>query len=366
MRDPTFMTARENDEAALKARLAADRQLAGKIGDPWAKIATAQKAYARQFVVWRELETGAGGGSDLFRYARELVRAAAERAKPDARRLPEFADSRLALDEKMLLDPKPVRPALERLYLAFWLTHARDLLGPESPAAAMLLGGESPDALAERLVAGSRLGDPAVRKALWDGGAAAVEASDDPMIQFVLRTDPLSRAAREVWEEEVVAPEQDAGERIARVRYAFDAGGLYPDATFSLRLSYGKVEGWTDQGRTTGAFTTFGGLFSRATGTAPYRLPARWTDRETSLDPATVLDFATTNDIAGGNSGSPVVNAKGQLVGVAFDGKSHSIAGDYSYDPALNRTLAVSTAAIGAALDHVYDARSLTKELGLP
>jgi len=366
LHDAGFMAARERLDWDLKARLAADPKLAAEIGDPWTEIEAAQKAYGLQFVVWHELETGAGGGSDLFRYARELVRGAAERARPTAQRLPEYADSRLALDEKVLLDARPVDPVLERLYLEFWLSKTRELLGADAPAVGMLLGKESPEGLAQRLVAGSKLADPAVRKALWDGGLPAVEASDDPMIQFVLRTDPLSRAARQVWDEEVTGPVQDAGERIARVRYALDNHGIYPEANFSLRLSYGKVAGWTDQGQETTPFTTFAGMFARATGAPPYRLPARWAAGEPRLDPATVLDFATTNDITGGSSGSPVVNAKGQIVGAAFDGNIHSIAGDFTYDGALNRTIAVSTVAISQALEQVYGDAALARELSEP
>ncbi len=364
LNDPTFMAAREHEEAGLKARLAAEPKLAKEIGDPWSAIAAAEHAYALQFVVWDELEIGAGGGSDLFRYARTLVRAAAERAKPAGERLPGYADSRLPLVEKSVLDAKPVHPALEELYLEFWLTKTRDLLGPTSAAVAMVLGKDSPEDLARKLVEGTRLGDPAYRKQLWDGGEAAVAASDDPMIQFVLRTDPLSRAALQVWDDEVVGPIQDASERIARFRYALAGPGLYPDATFSLRLSYGKVSGWTDDGQTTPPFTTFGGLFARATGQAPpYRLPPRWVGDESRLDPTTVLDFATTNDIIGGASGSPVVNARGEIIGAAFDGNIHSIAGDFVYDPALNRTIAVSTVAISEALDRVYGDTALVREL---
>ncbi len=363
LRDPGLIAARERDEAELKVKLATDPKLAAAIGDPWAQIDAAQKGYALQFAVWHELESGAGGGSDLFRYAREIVRGAAERAKPTGVRLPEYADSRLPLDEKLLLDAKPVEPVLERLYLEFWLSKTRELLGADAPAVAMLIGKESPEELADRLVGGTRLADPAFRRALWEGGMTAVAASNDPMIQFVIATDPLSRAARQVWEEEVVGPIQDAGERIARVRYAFQGPGIYPDATFSLRLSYGKVAGWTDQGQQTAAFTTFAGLYGRATGAPPYRLPGRWTAGEAKLDPTTVLDFATTNDITGGSSGSPVVNAKGQIVGTAFDGNIHSIAGDFAYDGALNRTIAVSTVAISQALDKVYGDAALAKEL---
>jgi hypothetical protein len=362
--DPAFIAAREREDADLKARLAfADPKLIAQIGDPWADIEAAQKTEALQFAVWRQLESGAGGGSVLYRNARDLVRAAAERLKPNNQRLPEYADSRLALDEKVLLDARPVQPALEKLQLELWLTQSHALLGPDSQAAAMLSGTESPQALADRLISGTRLADPAVRRRLWEGGEAAVAASDDPMIQFVLRTDPLARAARQVWEEEVVGPVQDAGERIARLRYSLASGALYPDATYSLRLSYGKVAGWTDQGQNTPPFTTFAGLMGRATGAPPYRLPTRWTDRAGKLDPTTVLNFATTNDITGGNSGSPVVDAKGDIVGAAFDGNIHSIAGDFTYDGALNRTIAVSTVAISEALKTVYGDAALAHEL---
>jgi hypothetical protein len=364
LHDPALLGARQHDEDALKTKLAADPKLAAQIGDPWAQIDNAQKTYALQFGVWHELESGAGGGSDLFRYAREIVRGAAERVKPTGVRLPEYADSRLPLDEKVLFDPKPIEPVLEKLYLEFWLSKTRELLGPDDQAVVTFLGKESPEELADRLVTGTRLADPAFRRMLWDGGMAAVAASNDPMIQFVIATDPLSRASRQVWEEEVVGPLQDAGERISRVRYGFEGGaGMYPDATFSLRLSYGKVAGWTDQGQETAAFTTFAGLYGRATGAPPYRLPGRWTSGQAKLDPATVLDFATTNDITGGSSGSPVVNAKGQIVGAAFDGNIHSIAGDFAYDAALNRTIAVSTVAISQALDKVYGDAALAKEL---
>jgi hypothetical protein len=193
---------------------------------------------------------------------------------------------------------------------------------------------------------------------------AAVAASDDPMIQFVLRTDPLSRAARQVLEQEVVGPEQDAGERIARLRYVTDGAGLYPDANYSLRLSFGRVAGLQEPGAGwTSPFTTFAGLFGRATGTPPYRLPSRWTAQQSKLDPSQVLDFATTDDITGGNSGSPVVDAKGRIIGTAFDGNIHSLAGDFAYDGALNRTVAVSTGAITQALERIYDDEPLAKEL---
>ncbi len=357
------MAARRKEEADLKAKLAADPKLSAQVGDPWGEIERLQHAYAEQYVVWRQLESAAGGGSDLYRYARTLVRGALERPKPSSQRLPEFADSRLPLVEKTLFDPGAVEPGLEALYLEFWLSKTREYLGADSPATVMVLGRESPEDLARRLVSGSKLADPAVRRALWAGGLPAVMASNDPMIQFVMRTDPVSRAARQLWEEEVAGPIDRASERIARVRFAFFGPNIYPDATFSLRLSYGKVAGWTYKGEETAPFTTFAGLYQRATGAEPFRLSPRWEAARTKLDPAVVFNFATTNDILGGNSGSPVVDAKGQIIGDAFDGNIHSIVGDFVYNGALNRTVALSTDAITEALTKVYGRTALAKEL---
>ncbi|MBA3810357.1 MAG: S46 family peptidase [Caulobacteraceae bacterium] len=363
LRDPAFMSARRAEEARLKARLAVDPALAAQIGDPWAEIAQAQKAYGEQYIVWRQLESGAGGGAQLFGYARALVRAALERPKPSARRLPEFADSRLALLRKTLFDDKPAPPELDTLFLVFWFSKTRESLGADSPATLAFLEGQSSEALARRLIQGSRLADPARRRALWDGGLAAIQASDDALIRYVLATDPYSRAARELWEDEVEGPVDRASERIARLRVAVLGRSLYPDATFSPRLSYGQVAGWEDGASHIAPFTTFSGLYARATGSAPFALPPRWLAAKSALAPDTVLNFVTTNDITGGNSGSPVVNAKAEIVGTAFDGNRPSIAGDYAYDGAVNRTVVVATGAIGEALDKVYGRAALVREL---
>ncbi len=360
--DPDLFAARAKDEAQIRAHLALDAKLAGQIGDPWAEIAAAQRAYRDDYAVWRELEGSAGGGSNLFAWARTLVRAGDERPKSQSQRLPDYADQRLPQIEKGLLDATPVDPALERLYLEFWLASAEDALGVDAPSIKALLGGANPTDLAGQL-ATSRLADPAYRRALWQGGAAAVAASRDPMIVFVRATDPISRAARTLWEEDVFGPSQQASERIERARFAAHAAGLYPEATFSLRLSYGRVAAGAEAGDTAGPFTRLAGLFGRAGEAAPFRLAPRWSTAKTSLDPATVLDFVTTNDIVGGNSGSPVVDASGRIVGAAFDGNAASIAGDFVYDGERNRTIAVSTAAISEALAKVYGRSDLLREL---
>lgn len=363
LNDKRFMDAKRAAEAELKAKVAADAKLAAEIGDPWSEIDKAQVAAAEQYVAMRQLETSAGGGSDLYGYARTLVRGAQERAKPSADRLPEFADTRLALLEKRLLDARPVDAPLERIYLEHWLLKTREYLTADAPAVQLLLGKESPEGLSQRLVAGTKLADPAVRKALWDGGLAAVQASNDPMIQFVLKTEGAGREVRKAYEAGVTAPTDAAAERIAKARFAVLGDSVYPDATFSLRLSYGKVAGWTHRGRTIAPFTNFAGFYERASGAEPYEAAPRWIAAKGKLDPKTVYNYVTTNDIIGGNSGSPVIDAKGRVIGAAFDGNIHSLGGAFGYDGTINRTVAVSTASITEALTKVYGRDALVKEL---
>ncbi|WP_333586853.1 S46 family peptidase [Phenylobacterium sp.] len=365
LNDPSFMAAKRAAEAELKQRVLANRALTREIGDPWGEIEAAQAAYAEQYMAYRQIEAVAGGGSSLYGYARTLVRAAQERNKPNGERLSEFTEARLPLLEKRLLDVRPVDRPLEELYLAFWLSKTREYLTTDDPATQLLLGRESPEAMAARLAAGSRLDDPAVRKALWEGGQAAIEASNDPMIQLALRMDSTARGLREAWETEVEAPTARAAERIARARFAVYGDQVYPDATFTLRLSYGQVQGWTHRGRTIPAATTLAGLYERATGAEPYALAPAWAAAKDDLDLSITYNFVTTNDIIGGNSGSPVVNAQGEVLGAAFDGNIHSLGGDYGYDGALNRTVVVSTAAATEAMRKIYRRDALLAELGV-
>lgn len=360
--DDRFIAAKREAEAQLKAKVAADPTLARLVGDPWGDIAKAQVRRAELYDGFSLLEARGGYYSELYGYARALVRAAQERAKPNAERLPEFTDSRLALMEKEVLDPTPIELPLERLRLEFWLTKVREYLTADAPETKALLGRDSPEQLAQRLTA-TRLGDAAVRKSLWAGGLAAVRASADPLIRYVLATDQLARDTRRRYEDEVSGPIERAQEQIARARFAAFGASVYPDATFSLRLSYGAVEGWTFQGRTVEPVTRIAGLYERATGQPPFALPPRWVAAKGRLNPQTVLDISTSNDIVGGNSGSPLINARGEVVGAIFDGNIHSLGGAYGFDPTLNRAVAVSTAAITEALTKVYAQTGLVKEL---
>jgi hypothetical protein len=355
-----LMGQKRAEEAALRAK-AASLALGPDFGDPWATIASAQSDLRSLYLPYRLVE-GGPIGSDLFGYARDLVRAAQERQKPSAERLPGYSDSQLPLLEKEVLDVKPVYPSLEQQLLEFWLSKSREYLTADNPYTHLLLGRDSPEDLSAAL-AKSKLGDPAVRKALWDGGIKAVEASNDPMIKYVLRIDPEARKLRTEYENRVTGPIAAASEKIAKARFAAYGDKVYPDATFTLRLSYGKIDGWTYNGTTVPPFTYFKGLWERATGKPPFDLDPRWIAAKNTLNPDTVFDISTTNDIIGGNSGSPLINANGEVIGAIFDGNIHSLGGDYGYDPALNRSVAVSTAAVSEALRKVYHANALADEL---
>jgi hypothetical protein len=361
--DPEFFARLMKERDDLHYRVAGNPQLAAEIGDPWKDVASAIGSYQQIYLAHDFLEARAGSISQLFLYARDLVRGTAERAKPSAERLPEYADSNLPLLEKELLDARPVYPDVERLGIDLWLAKTREYLTVDNPMVKHLLGKDSPGTLAERLVTGTHLADPKVRETLWRGGAKAVEASDDPLIRFVRATDPDARALRVRYEQEVEGPITRAQEKLARARFKVFGDAAYPDATFTLRLSYGSVQGWTYHGETITPFTNFGGLYARATGSEPFRLPQRWRDAQGRLDPKAPLDVTTNNDIIGGNSGSPLIDSQGRVVGAIFDGNIHSLGGDFGFDPRLNRAIAVLTAAVGPALRNVYRLPALADEL---
>jgi len=363
--DDSLLASKARDERALRAAVTADPALARDAGGAWDEVAHAQ-ARARELEVRHDLTEGRSGmRGTLWTYARTIVRGAAEREKPNGERLREFVETQLPYVEQRLLAPDPVYPAIERLEMSFGFERLREWLGPDDPLVHAVLGRTAPDTLAARLVAGTRLADPAFREQLWKGGAKAVAASDDPMIVYVRTLDPALRAIRKQWEDEVDAPTTRGSEAIARARFAVYGTSRYPDATSTLRFNAGRVEGWTEAGKPVAPFTTIGQAFARATGDDPLALPPSWIGARAALDPATLFNYCTTNDIVGGNSGSPVVNAKGELVGLVFDGNIESIAGTYWFDPRVNRTVAVHPAAMREALVRIYGAEGLAREMGL-
>ncbi|MFC4310618.1 S46 family peptidase [Steroidobacter flavus] len=361
--DDSLFARKTSQERELRERVKGDQKLAGAVGNAWNDAAAAQERYRQIYDRYLYLEGGAGFNSKLFSYARTLVRGAAEGTKPNEQRLREYADSNLPKVSSSLLATTPLYPNFEQVTLSFSLDKLREALGPDDSIVGKLLSKESPDSLANKLITETKLGDPAVRKALWEGGAAAIASSNDPMIALARDIDGEARAVRKIYEDEVQAPVASAQERIAKARFAVYGTNTYPDATFTLRLSYGAVEGWTEKGQQVEPFTRLSRLFERATGKDPFRLPQGWLDARDRLDMNTPFCFVTTNDIVGGNSGSPLVDAQGRLVGLAFDGNIHSIAGSFWYDGTMNRTVAVHPAIILTALKDVYGANDLAKEL---
>ncbi len=361
--DESFAAKKQKDDDALRQWIAADATRRRAYGDPWATIDAAQQRAADVRDRYNMIERGQGFGSELFDDARNLVRGAAERTKPDGERIPSFRDANLPAIEQSLASTAPVYPQYEETELSWTLEKMRQRLGADDPFVHEVLGSKSPDQLAHELVTGSKLADPAVRQQLWKGGAKAVDASNDPMIALLRKIDPEARRIRKQFEDEIEAPTKKANEAIARARFERDGTSSYPDATFTLRLSYGKVVGWQEKGAAVAPFTDFAGLYRRATGADPFKLPDSWLRAQPALDLSTPMDFVTDNDIIGGNSGSPVIDRDGHAVGLIFDGNIHSLGGDFTFDANNNRAVAVDTAALVEAVRKVYKLPVLADEL---
>lgn len=353
--DPAFMQTKRDAEAELRQRVAADPALLQRIGDPWTDLEHVQTVARDLYLPYRQLESGAGGGSTLYGMARTLVRAAKASDMTDARR------ARLTTQ---MGEETPIYGDMEKIRLRYWLSKTREYLTVDNPQVKAMLGRESPEALAERLISGTHMADAAFRRQAAGMTLEQLTAAD-PLLAFVAANDDAAKAVGDRWNAEVNAPTARAAEKVAQARFAVYGTNVYPDATFSLRLSYGQVKGWTYRGVTVPAFTYIGGLYERATGSEPFNLAQHFADAEGRVNKETVYDFSSTNDITGGNSGSPVINAAGEVIGAAFDGNIHSIGGAYGYDPELNRTVTVSTAAITEALRTVYPNPRILRELGV-
>lgn len=366
--DPAFMAARADAEADFRGRAEAG---AGD-ANPWTTLSAAQPVVRELYPAMALLEGGTGmgttpvaGGSQLFSWARTLVRGAQERAKPSAERLPEYADSRLSGVQSGLFAERPVYPGLEQVRMEWWLSKTREWLTVDDPRVRGLLGRESPEQLSARLIEGTTLADPAVRRALWEGGLAAIEASQDPLIQYLLAIQDETRAIRSDWEARVQAPTDRASERLAALRFQTYGDAVYPDATGTLRLTYGKIEGTDVPGQRWGPFTTFDGLWDRATGSAPFDVAPRLLAARDRIDGDTVLNMAVSSDTIGGSSGSPVVNAAGEILGANFDSTVLTQRNAYGYDVRVNRSVIVTTGAVTTALRDVYGMDGLVRELGV-
>ena len=352
--DPDFMQAKREAEAELRARVAADPSLKQQIGDPWAELDAVQDVARDLYLPYRQLEQAAGGGSQLYQMARTLVRA----AKAD---LPAERRARLAA---MMGEETPISTDMEEIRMRYWLSKTREYLTVDNPQVKAMLGRESPEALAERLIDGTRMDEADFRREAAGMTLEQLKAAD-PLLAFVAANDDAAKTIADRWAAEVNAPTARAAEKVAQARFAVYGTNQYPDATFSLRLSYGEVRGWTYRGVTVPPFTYIGGLYERATGSEPFNLAQAFAEHEDDVNKAVVYDFVSTNDIIGGNSGSPVINAEGEVIGAAFDGNIHSLGGAFGYDGELNRTVSVSTAAITEVLRTVYPNPRILEELGV-
>lgn len=350
--------------ARKKAEEAALRKSAGaSVGDPWGDIEKALAAQRAIYLPYVYIENNGAFQGRLAGYARALVRGAAERDKPNDQRFREYTDGALPRIEQQLGAGVPIYPELESLRLGWGLQRMREWLGPDHPVVRQLLAKEGPNELAKRLVNETKLGDPAVRLELWKGGSAAIAASTDPMIVLARSVEADARALRKQYEDTVEAPEEVASEKIAKVRFAALGTSVYPDATFTLRLNWGTVQGWNENGTMVEPFTKLSRAFERATGSEPFRIPDSWQKVKDKLDMNTPFNLSTNNDIVGGNSGSPLISAKGEVVGLLFDGNIHSISGAYWFDTEKNRSVAVHPAIIREALSKVYGATAILAEL---
>ena len=363
--DPAVMARKRAEEAKLREAAEKDPKLADAKG-AWDKVAEVYKTRAKILKRHGMLEGGAAFASDLFGIARTLVRSAQERDKPQAERLREFIDSNKQPLELQLFSEEPIYEGFEILRLADSLASLSEQLGHDDPLVVKVLAGKSPVDRAAELVNGSKLKDVATRKKLYEDGLPAVTASKDPMIELALLVDPESRELRKVMENEVEEPWRQAYAQIAKVKFALEGTSTYPDATFTLRLSYGPVKGYQEAGKKVAPITTVGGLYERSKGQnnkAPFDLPPLWAKKKDSINLDTPFNFVSTADIIGGNSGSPVVNKAGEVVGLIFDGNIQSLVLDFAYSDEQARAVSVCSQVITEALRKVYDASPLADEL---
>jgi hypothetical protein len=362
--DPALLAAKARAESDFKARLADRPEFADALA-AYDKLAQATKILGAQAIRYSLIEAAQGFNCESFRLARTLLRAGQERPKPNGERLREFSDSGRASLELALLSDKPIYTDFETLTLADSLTFLACQLGPEDPLVQRVLNGQGPGPRAAELIQGTKVREAAFRRQLYEGGAAAVDSARDPMVELARAVDGEARALRQTAEEQNEVKSQ-AHAALARAHYALDGNAGYPDATFTLRLAFGTVKGIHETGLETLAFTTLAGLYAKAKAMKdrpPYDLTPLWVARKASVNLKTPLDFISTDDIIGGNSGSPVVNRAGDFVGIIFDGNLQSLSWDYAYSDVEGRATSVDSAAILEALEHIYRAKPLVREM---
>jgi hypothetical protein len=366
LQDARLMDGKRAAEKELRAAVAANPEWKAQWGDAWDQIARAEDAYAEFYARYSAPGVGRGYMGALFSHARNLLRLAEEKPKASSARLRESRDSNLPSVELGLFSPAPVHTALEIDWMASALQLMVELLGGDDPAVVKALAGLPPRLRAEQLILGSKLADVGVRRALYAGGKEAVEAANDPLIALARLFDAENRALRQRYENEVDAVEKEAYAKVAAAQFAVLGDSVYPDATFTLRVTFGQVKGYEENGVEVPPFTELGGLYVRGAerdNLPPWEVPERWLESKDELALDTECNFVATLDIIGGNSGSPVIDAEGEVVGLIFDGNIQSLVLDIAYEEEQARAVSVDARAIIEALNKVYDMPELASEL---
>lgn len=360
--DKAFFAKKVAAEKAFMAKVKANPKLNKEYGNAWNEIAKAEDDLKNIYYPLSFIEN-TNYGSKYFEFAKILVRAATELPKPNEKRFREFTDAKLPSVKQTLFSEAPINDEFEIAMLTFNFTKMRENLTADHPFVKKFFGEKSPFELASEVVKGTKLKDLKTRKRLFEGGQVAINESSDPLIKLVTLSDPDARDVRKKYEDDVEPKLKLNSEKLAKAYFAVYGSGTYPDATFTLRISYGVTKGWEEKGELVKPFTTIGGAFQRHTGRDPFALPTSWLKAKDKLDLSTPLNFVTTNDIIGGNSGSPVINKAGEVVGLIFDGNIHSLGGDYGFDERVNRAVAVDSAALIETLDKVYGATRIVNDL---
>jgi hypothetical protein len=366
LQDPPIIQSRRISEEAFRRAVNGNGQLKASCGDAWTTVEASLKVWASIYTDLNLLEKAPVFQCRLFSIARTLLRMADETAKPNADRLREYRQSNLDSIKQELFADTPIYKDLQTLILADYFSYYLETKGVNDPLGKKMLSGMSPEQRAALIVQGTRLEDVAMREKLAQGGLAAIESSRDPMIQLARLLDPDARKVREKYEQQVEEPLRQSYAKIADARFKLYGATIYPDATFTLRLAFGQVKGYTAAAETVPPWTTIGGAYRWAAehdNQPPFNLPQRWLDRKDQLNLNTPFNFISTVDIIGGNSGSPVINRNAELVGIIFDGNIPSLIWDYVYNDQQGRAIAVHSSAIIEALQKVYNAQNLANEL---
>jgi hypothetical protein len=363
--DKSIMEVKAADEAKLRAAFKTDPKNTGA-ADPWDEIAAAIKVQQSIFNDLSYLERMRGFSSRLAGIARNLVRVAEEKPKPNSERMREFRDSGLPSLEQQMFSTEPIYKDLEIALLTDSLSEMRDAMGKDNPDIQKVLQGQTPADAAKDMITNTKLEDVATRKHLYEGGKAAIDASTDPLIVRMRAIDPDARAARKQFEDKVDSVVRRDGTLVAKARFAQSGFNLPPDATFTLRLSYGAVKGYQQNGKSIPFATDMGGAYEHAAehnNESPYKLPDSWMKAKTQIDSKTPLNFVSTADIIGGNSGSPTINKNAEVVGIIFDGNIESLPWNFAYSDVQGRAVSVDSRGIQEALRKIYGANALADEL---